>query len=105
MSGCQSPERSVKTEMMSPRLICAVSLRVLKVASQYKDHGLHYSVANRRDFMGDLEEEYGLGTTEGSDMPFVTIRTRLGHKYTMREEFTYVQSHMSHAKLPFRRYQ
>ncbi|KAI5087374.1 protein disulfide-isomerase A3 precursor [Silurus meridionalis] len=62
--------------------------RVLKVASQYKDHGLHFSVANRRDFLDELEEEYGLGTTEGSDMPFVTIRTRLGHKYTMREEFT-----------------
>ncbi|XP_058260746.1 protein disulfide isomerase family A, member 8 [Hemibagrus wyckioides] len=62
--------------------------RVLKVASQYKDHGLHFSVANRQDFMDELEEDYGLGTTEGSDMPFVTIRTRLGHKYTMHEEFT-----------------
>ncbi|TSK28277.1 Protein disulfide-isomerase A3 [Bagarius yarrelli] len=62
--------------------------RVLKVVSQYKDHGLHYSVANRQDFKDELEEDYGLGTTEGSDMPFVTIRTRLGHKYTMREEFT-----------------
>lgn len=65
-----------------------VSLRVLKVASQYKDHSLHFSVANRHDFIDELEEEFGLGTTEVSDMPFITIRTRLGHKYTMREEFT-----------------
>lgn len=65
-----------------------VSHRVLKVASRYKDHGLHFSVANRQDFMEELEEDYGLGTSEGSDLPFVTIRTRLGHKYTMREEFT-----------------
>ncbi|GAA6065494.1 protein disulfide isomerase family A, member 8, partial [Tachysurus ichikawai] len=62
--------------------------RVLKVASQYKDHSLHFSVANRHDFIDELEEEFGLGTTEVSDMPFITIRTRLGHKYTMREEFT-----------------
>lgn len=75
VSRCQSPES-------------AVSLRVLKVASQYKDHGLHFSVANRQDFLDELEEECGLGTTEGSDVPFVTIRTRLGHKYVMREEFT-----------------
>lgn len=85
------------------KVMCAVSLRVLKVASQYKDHGLHFSVANRQDFLDELEEEYGLGTTEGSDMPFVTVRTRLGHKYTMREEFTYVQSHGTHAT--FGRYQ
>lgn len=61
------------------------------MAFQYKDHSLHFSVANRQDFMDELEEEYGLSATEGSDVPFVTVRTQLGHKYIMREEFTYVQ--------------
>ncbi|XP_066530035.1 protein disulfide isomerase family A, member 8 [Hoplias malabaricus] len=62
--------------------------RVLKVASQYSSQGLHFSVANRNDFEDELEEDYGLGSTEGSEVPFVTIRTRAGHKYSMREEFT-----------------
>ncbi|KAG9279612.1 protein disulfide-isomerase A3-like [Astyanax mexicanus] len=62
--------------------------RVMKVASQYSSRGLLFSVANRKDFEDELEEDYGLGSTEGSEVPFVTIRTRLGHKYSMREEFT-----------------
>ncbi|CAN9503564.1 unnamed protein product [Ophioblennius macclurei] len=61
--------------------------RVLKVASQYKGRGLMFSVANKKDFLSELEEEYGLGTSDG-ELPLVTIRTRLGYKYTMREEFT-----------------
>uniref|UniRef100_A0A3B1II08 protein disulfide-isomerase n=1 Tax=Astyanax mexicanus TaxID=7994 RepID=A0A3B1II08_ASTMX len=60
---------------------------VMKVASQYSSRGLLFSVANRKDFEDELEEDYGLGSTEGSEVPFVTIRTRLGHKYSMREEF------------------
>ncbi|XP_062845485.1 protein disulfide isomerase family A, member 8 [Trichomycterus rosablanca] len=62
--------------------------RVMKVASQYKEHGLLFSVADRRDFLDELENDYGLGAAEVSGMPFVTVRTRSGHKYTMREEFT-----------------
>ncbi|XP_036418541.1 protein disulfide isomerase family A, member 8 [Colossoma macropomum] len=62
--------------------------RVMKVASQYSTRGLLFSVANRKDFEDELEEDYGLGTSEGSEVPFVTIRTRAGHKYSMREEFT-----------------
>ncbi|KAL6457538.1 hypothetical protein MHYP_G00345010 [Metynnis hypsauchen] len=62
--------------------------RVMKVASQYSSRGLLFSVANRKDFEDELEEDYGLGTSEGSEVPFVTIRTRAGHKYSMREEFT-----------------
>ena len=60
----------------------------MKVASQYSSRGLLFSVANRKDFEDELEEDYGLGTSEGSEVPFVTIRSRGGHKYSMREEFT-----------------
>ncbi|XP_036001321.1 protein disulfide-isomerase A3 [Fundulus heteroclitus] len=62
--------------------------RVMKVASKYAGRGLLFSVANKRDFQAELEDDYGLGTSDGGELPFVTIRTKLGHKYTMREEFT-----------------
>uniref|UniRef100_A0AAQ5ZS45 Thioredoxin domain-containing protein n=1 Tax=Amphiprion ocellaris TaxID=80972 RepID=A0AAQ5ZS45_AMPOC len=62
--------------------------RVMKVASKYGGRGLTYSVANKKDFLSELEDDFGLGTSDGGELPFVTIRTRLGHKYTMREEFT-----------------
>ena len=62
----------------------------MKVASKYTGHGLTFSVANKKDFLSELEDDFGLGTSDGGELPFVTIRTKLGHKYTMREEFTYV---------------
>lgn len=62
----------------------------MKVASKYAGRGLTFSVANKKDFLSELEDEFGLGTSDGGELPFVTIRTKLGHKYTMREEFTYV---------------
>ncbi|XP_062265582.1 protein disulfide isomerase family A, member 8 [Platichthys flesus] len=62
--------------------------RVLKVASQYTGRGLTFSVANKKDFLVELEDDFGLGTSDGGELPFVTIRTKLGHKFTMREEFT-----------------
>lgn len=60
----------------------------MKVASQYTGRGLMFSVANKKDFQAELESDYGLGTSDGGELPFVTIRTKLGHKYVMREEFT-----------------
>ncbi|XP_029022462.1 protein disulfide isomerase family A, member 8 [Betta splendens] len=62
--------------------------RVMKVASKYTGRGLIFSVANKKDFLAELEDDFGLGMSEGGELPFVTIRTKLGHKYTMREEFT-----------------
>ncbi|KAI1901475.1 hypothetical protein AGOR_G00034820 [Albula goreensis] len=62
--------------------------RVMKVASQFQSQGLSYSVADRREFLEELEDEFGLGLSDGGELPMVTIRTREGHKYTMREEFT-----------------
>uniref|UniRef100_A0A4W5RDW7 Protein disulfide-isomerase A3 n=1 Tax=Hucho hucho TaxID=62062 RepID=A0A4W5RDW7_9TELE len=62
--------------------------RVMKVGYQFASQGLSFAVANRRDFVDELEEEFGLGASDGGDMPFVTIRTQQGFKYTMREEFT-----------------
>lgn len=62
--------------------------RVMKVASQFHSQGLSFAVANRRDFVDELELEFGLGASDGGDLPFVTIKTGRGHKYTMREEFT-----------------
>uniref|UniRef100_A0A8C2DZ52 Protein disulfide-isomerase n=1 Tax=Cyprinus carpio TaxID=7962 RepID=A0A8C2DZ52_CYPCA len=62
--------------------------RVLKVASKFSSQGLLYSVANRNDFLEELEDEFGLGASDATELPFVTIRTRTGNKYTMREEFT-----------------
>ncbi|XP_046875517.1 protein disulfide-isomerase A3-like [Hypomesus transpacificus] len=62
--------------------------RAMKVASQFLSQGLSFAVANRRDFVDELEQEFGLGASDGGDLPFVTIRTARGHKYTMREEFT-----------------
>uniref|UniRef100_A0A8D3CP54 protein disulfide-isomerase n=1 Tax=Scophthalmus maximus TaxID=52904 RepID=A0A8D3CP54_SCOMX len=62
--------------------------RVMKVASQYTGRGLTFSVANKKDFLSELEDDFGLGTSDGGELPFVTIRTKLGHKFTMREEFT-----------------
>ncbi len=64
--------------------------RVMKVASKFTGRGLIFSVANKKDFLSELEDDFGLGTSDGGDLLFVTIRTKLGHKYTMREEFTYV---------------
>ncbi|CAB1351060.1 unnamed protein product [Coregonus sp. 'balchen'] len=61
---------------------------VLKVGSQFASQELSFAVANRRDFVDELEQEFGLGASDGGDLPFVTIRTRQGFKYTMREEFT-----------------
>lgn len=65
-------------------------VRVMKVASKYMDRGLTFSVANKKEFLVELEDEYGLGMSDGGELPFVTIRTKLGQKYIMREEFTYV---------------
>ncbi|XP_075996293.1 protein disulfide-isomerase A3-like [Genypterus blacodes] len=62
--------------------------RVMKVASQYSGRGLTFSVANKEDFLSELEDDFGLGTSDGGELPFITIRTKLGHKFTMREEFT-----------------
>uniref|UniRef100_A0A8C9XYJ7 protein disulfide-isomerase n=1 Tax=Sander lucioperca TaxID=283035 RepID=A0A8C9XYJ7_SANLU len=62
--------------------------RVMKIASKFSGRGLAFSVANKKDFLSELEEDFGLGTSDGGELPFVTIRTKLGHKYTMREEFT-----------------
>lgn len=62
--------------------------RVLKVGSGFLSNGLTFAVANKKDFQDELEEDFGLGTSDGGDLPFVTIRTRMGDKYTMREEFT-----------------
>lgn len=65
------------------------TFRVLKMGSKFSSRGLLFSVANRIDFIEELEDEFGLGTSDGTDLPFVTIRTRTGQKYTMREEFTW----------------
>ncbi|XP_029369297.1 protein disulfide-isomerase A3-like isoform X2 [Echeneis naucrates] len=62
--------------------------RVMKVVTKYSGRGLIFSVANKKDFLSELVEDFGLGTSDGGEMPFVTIRTKLGHKYAMREEFT-----------------
>ncbi|XP_041823260.1 protein disulfide-isomerase A3-like [Melanotaenia boesemani] len=62
--------------------------RVMKVASKYTGRGLMFSVANKKDFLAELEDDFGLGTSDGGELPFVTIRTKLGYKYIMREEFT-----------------
>uniref|UniRef100_A0A671Q2U9 Protein disulfide-isomerase A3 n=1 Tax=Sinocyclocheilus anshuiensis TaxID=1608454 RepID=A0A671Q2U9_9TELE len=62
--------------------------RIMKVATQFQDRGLSFAVADRQEFQDELEEEFGLGSSEGGDIPLVTIRTREGHKYSMQEEFT-----------------
>uniref|UniRef100_A0A7N6AC88 Protein disulfide-isomerase n=1 Tax=Anabas testudineus TaxID=64144 RepID=A0A7N6AC88_ANATE len=62
--------------------------RVMKVVSKYARRGLTFSVANKKDFLSELEDDFGLGTSDGGELPFITIRSKLGHKYTMREEFT-----------------
>ncbi|XP_037119907.1 protein disulfide isomerase family A, member 8 isoform X1 [Syngnathus acus] len=62
--------------------------RVMKVATKYAGRGLFFSVANQKDFQAELENEFGVGTSDGGEVPLVTIRTKAGHKYTMREEFT-----------------
>uniref|UniRef100_A0A8C5BF74 protein disulfide-isomerase n=1 Tax=Gadus morhua TaxID=8049 RepID=A0A8C5BF74_GADMO len=62
--------------------------RVMKVASRYSSRGLSFAVANKHDFLSELEEDFGLGMSEATELPVVTIKTRLGHKFTMREEFT-----------------
>ncbi|KAF6738180.1 Protein disulfide-isomerase A3 [Oryzias melastigma] len=52
--------------------------RVMKVASKYSGRSLMFSVANKKDFLVELEEDYDLGTSDAGDLPFVTIRTKLG---------------------------
>uniref|UniRef100_A0A8C6U5L7 protein disulfide-isomerase n=1 Tax=Neogobius melanostomus TaxID=47308 RepID=A0A8C6U5L7_9GOBI len=61
--------------------------RVMLVASKFRGRGLSFSVANRREFETELQEEFGFGF-DGGELPVATIRTRLGQKYSMREEFT-----------------
>lgn len=58
------------------------------MVSQFTGRGLTFSVANRKDFLWELQEDFGLGTSAGGELPVVTIRTKMGHKFTMREEFT-----------------
>lgn len=60
----------------------------MKVASKYTGQGLTFSVANKKDFLSELEEDFGLGLSEGGELPVITVRTKMGQKYTMREEFT-----------------
>uniref|UniRef100_A0A8C7M1W0 Protein disulfide-isomerase n=1 Tax=Oncorhynchus mykiss TaxID=8022 RepID=A0A8C7M1W0_ONCMY len=62
--------------------------RVMKVATQFQSQGLSYAVANRAEFQEELEEEFGLGPSDGGELPLITIRNREGHKYSMQEEFT-----------------
>lgn len=58
------------------------------MATQFQDRGLSFAVADRQEFQDELEEEFGVGSFEGGDIPLVTIRTTAGHKYSMQEEFT-----------------
>lgn len=60
----------------------------MKVATQFQSRGLSYAVANRAEFQEELEEEFGLGPSDGGELPLITIRNREGHKYSMQEEFT-----------------
>lgn len=83
--------RDVRGGSRQPRftlLLPAVTIRVMKVASKYAGRGLSFSVASRKDFLSELEEDFGLGMSDGGELPVITIRTKMGHKYTMREEFT-----------------
>lgn len=59
------------------------------MATQVQSRGLSFAVADREEFREELEEEFGLGLSDGGELPFITIRTRAGHKYSMQEEFTY----------------
>uniref|UniRef100_A0AAR2IUT1 Protein disulfide-isomerase n=1 Tax=Pygocentrus nattereri TaxID=42514 RepID=A0AAR2IUT1_PYGNA len=63
-------------------------LRVMKVATQFQSRGLTFAVADWEEFQEELEEEFGLGLSDGGELPVITIRTRAGHKYIMQEEFT-----------------
>ncbi|XP_053537642.1 protein disulfide isomerase family A, member 7 isoform X2 [Ictalurus punctatus] len=62
--------------------------RVMKVATQFLSRGLSFAVADQEEFQEELAEEFGLQLSDGGEMPLITIRTRAGHKYIMREEFT-----------------
>lgn len=94
--GCASDGKSLadKQPANSTTLVFCfclrVNIRVMKVASKYAGQGLTFSVASKKDFLSELEEDFGLGMSDGGELPVITIRTRTGHKYTMREEFTYV---------------
>ncbi|KAF3833412.1 hypothetical protein F7725_024616 [Dissostichus mawsoni] len=46
------------------------------MASTFSGRGLFFSVANKKDFLSELEEDFGLGTSDGGELPFVTIRTK-----------------------------
>lgn len=60
----------------------------MKVATQFLSRGLSFAVADQEEFQEELAEEFGLQLSDGGEMPLITIRTRAGHKYIMREEFT-----------------
>ncbi|XP_066539001.1 protein disulfide isomerase family A, member 7 [Hoplias malabaricus] len=62
--------------------------RVMKVATQFQSRGLSFAIANREEFQEELEEEFGLGLSDGGELPVITIRTGAGDKYYMQEEFT-----------------
>lgn len=79
---CQTGSTSLPPPPLPPLCVS----RVMKVASRYAGRGLTFSVANRKDFLAELEEDFGL--SDGGELPVVTIRTKMGHKFTMREEFT-----------------
>uniref|UniRef100_A0A673IX05 Protein disulfide-isomerase A3 n=1 Tax=Sinocyclocheilus rhinocerous TaxID=307959 RepID=A0A673IX05_9TELE len=69
--------------------------RIMKVVTQFQDRGLSFAVADRQEFQDELEEEFVLGSSEGGDIPLVTIRTREGHKYSMQEEFTFLEDYFA----------
>lgn len=58
------------------------------MATQFLSRGLSFAVADREEFREELEEEFGLQFSDEGEIPFITIRTRAGHKYIMQEEFT-----------------
>ncbi|XP_053350065.1 protein disulfide isomerase family A, member 7 isoform X2 [Clarias gariepinus] len=62
--------------------------RVMKVTTQFLSRGLSFAVADRDEFQEELEKEFGQQLSNGGEMPLITIRTRAGHKYIMKEEFT-----------------
>lgn len=58
------------------------------MATRFLSRELSFAVADLEEFQEELEEEFGLQLSDGGEMPFITIRTRAGHKYIMQEEFT-----------------
>ncbi|KAG7256655.1 hypothetical protein CRUP_032963 [Coryphaenoides rupestris] len=57
----------------------------MKVVSRYSSRGLSFAVANKNEFLSELEEDFGLGMSEGAELPLGTRELKDLLRFLKRE--------------------